>query len=102
MKIIWTPLALERLQTIADYIARDNPQAAIQWVDAVFDKTELLAANPNLGRSVPELDKPEFRELIFGNYRIIYRKDPTAIWILTVRHCRQSFAAIESAATGVD
>jgi plasmid stabilization system protein ParE len=89
MKIVWSPLALERLQEIADYIARDNPRAAMKWVDSVFDKTEQLMANPKLGRMVPELDNPERRELILGNYRIIYRQMSKQLWILTIRHGRQ-------------
>lgn len=28
---------------------------------------------PEMGRIVPELNKKQFRELLFGNYRIIYR-----------------------------
>ena len=36
MKIIWSPLAIARLEEISDYIARDNPSAAIKWLDSVF------------------------------------------------------------------
>ena len=28
---------------------------------------------PRCGRIVPELDDPRFREVIYGNYRIVYR-----------------------------
>ncbi|WP_205620250.1 type II toxin-antitoxin system RelE/ParE family toxin [Salinivibrio socompensis] len=32
MKIVWSPLALERVEDIARYVAEDNPAAAVQWL----------------------------------------------------------------------
>lgn len=89
MKIIWSPLAIERVTEIARYIAQDNPTASRKWVETVFSKVEQLKPSPVSGRMVPEADRKEIRELIFGNYRIIYRADPKTISILTVRHGRQ-------------
>jgi plasmid stabilization system protein ParE len=37
MKIQWSPLAVDRVGTIADYIAQDDPFAAEKWVQSVFD-----------------------------------------------------------------
>jgi plasmid stabilization system protein ParE len=44
MRIIWSPLAVDRASEIADYIARDKPAAAAaeKWVDTVFLKVEQL------------------------------------------------------------
>lgn len=41
-----------------------------------------------MGRIVPEQDNQYLREMIFGNYRIIYEltKDQTKIEILTIHH----------------
>jgi toxin ParE1/3/4 len=89
MKIFWSPLALERVQEIADYIAQDSPAAAAKWIDSIFNKAGHLKATPEIGRSVPEIGKPEIRELIFGNYRIIYLVSKKQISILTVRHFKQ-------------
>ena len=89
MKIKWSPLALERVQEIADYIASDNISAASQWIDTVFGKTDSLQKNPELGRIVPEIGKEDIRELIFGNYRIIYLVTRLQISVLTVRHFKQ-------------
>ena len=44
---------------------------------------------PQSGRIVPELDYEEIREIIHGNYRIIYQISSENIEILTVRHGRQ-------------
>lgn len=89
MKIIWSPLAIERVTEISQYIAQDNPSASRTWVEAIFFKVEQLQASPASGRIVPEVNQKEIRELIFGNYRIIYRHDLNIISILTVRHGRQ-------------
>lgn len=89
MKIIWSPLALERVKEIARYIAADNPRAARKWVEAVFQTVERLEGFPESGRAVPEVGRKDIREILHGHYRIIYRLEPGAVAILTVRHGRQ-------------
>ena len=89
MKIIWSPLSVERVSEIAGYIAEENPSAAEKWVDAVFMKVENLQDFPESGRIVPETNNKAIRELIYGNYRLIYRLEEKRISVLTVRHGKQ-------------
>ena len=89
MKIIWSPLAVDRVSEIAGYIAQDNPVAAENWINTVFKKVEDLKAFPESGRIVPETDNKTIRELIYGNYRIIYRLEEKRLSVLTVRHGKQ-------------
>jgi len=89
MRIIWSPLAVDRLSEIAEYIAMDNPAAAEKWVNMVFKKVEELQNFPESGRIVPETKNKSIRELIYGNYRIIYRVEKGAISVLTIRHGKQ-------------
>ena len=89
MKIIWSPLAIDRASEIAEYIAQDKPSAAEKWINTVFSKVERLKSSPEIGRVVPEIRNDQFRELIYGNYRIIYRIEKTQISILTIRHGKQ-------------
>ena len=89
MRLVWSPLALDRVTEIAEYIALDNSIAAQRWVDKLFSKVERLSEFPHRGRMVPEIDNKAFRELIFGNYRVIYRVEKDQVSILTVRHGRQ-------------
>jgi len=89
MRIVWSPLALERVGEIAEYIARDNPAAAITWIDTIFAKVGNLADFPESGRHLPETRRTDLREIVFGNYRIVYRLRDMEIVILTVRHFRQ-------------
>ena len=89
MRIIWSPLAVDRASEIVDYIAQDKPSAAEKWINTVFFKVEQLKLSPESGRIVPEINDSQFRELIYGNYRIIYRIETKQISILTIRHGRQ-------------
>ena len=89
MRLIWSPLAVDRVSEIAKYIANDKPSAAEKWVDTVFSKVEQLKSSPEIGRIVPEINDSRFREIIYGNYRIIYRIEKKQISILTLRHGKQ-------------
>jgi toxin ParE1/3/4 len=89
MKILWSPLAVDRASEIAEYIAQDNPDAAESWINTVFEKVKHLKEFPESGRIVPETDNMTIRELIYGNYRIIYRVEEKKLSVLTVRHGKQ-------------
>ena len=89
MKIIWSPLTIDRTTEIAEYIAQDNPSAAALWVETLFDKVQLLKSSPQSGRVVHETDRKDIRKLIYGNYRIICKVEKTRISVLTVRHGKQ-------------
>ena len=89
MKIIWSPLAIDRASEIAEYIAQDKPTAAEKWINTVFSKVKQLKSSPEIGRVVPEIRNDQLRELMYGNYRIIYHVEKTQISILTIRHGRQ-------------
>ena len=89
MKIFWSPLAIDRSSEIVDYIAQDKPTAAEKWISTVFSKVEQLKASPEIGRIVPELNNAQFREIIYGNYRIIYRIEKKQMSVLTIRHGKQ-------------
>jgi len=89
VKIRWSPLSIERITEIAQFIAEDKPGAAEKWVDSIFLSAKKLIDFPQSGRVVPELDYEEIREIIHGNYRIIYQVSSENIEILTVRHSKQ-------------
>ncbi len=82
-------MAIDRVSEIANYIAKDKPTAAENWVDKIFSKVESLSSSPKSGRIVPEINKDQYREIIYGNYRIVYRIEEKQISILTVRHGKQ-------------
>jgi toxin ParE1/3/4 len=91
VRVVWSPLAVERAAEAAAYIAKDSPAAARRWVDELFAVASSLARLPERGRRVPDLSRPGLRELLYGNYRIVYRVDSRRIAILTVPHLRRRF-----------
>jgi plasmid stabilization system protein ParE len=84
VEIEWTRRARRDVLEIGDFIARDKPMAAAGWVRRLIDTAERVAIFPLSGRVVPEVDRPDIREVVFENYRIVYHVGVTRIAILTV------------------
>ncbi|MGQ0572185.1 MAG: type II toxin-antitoxin system RelE/ParE family toxin [Armatimonadota bacterium] len=57
----------------------------------MFEAVSTLSRFPEKGRVVPEVGRPEIREVIYRGHRVIYRVGPRSIWVLTVRHGRRLF-----------
>ncbi len=86
--LVWTRPALDGLLAIVRHIKTDNPAAAERFASTVNVKVTRLERFPESGRVVPEFPGSGLREVLLGDYRIIYRtvKDPASIQILAVRH----------------
>lgn len=84
MKLLWTEKAISDLNEIEKFIARDNLDIAIKFVDKLIDKAETLVENPKKGRVVPELSIKQIREILYKNYRVVYILKQNSIDILTV------------------
>ena len=89
MKIIWSPLSVDRLEEIFEYILKDDSSSAQKMVEKIFKKVETLSEFPGRGRKVPETKREEIREVFLGEYRIIYRVESNKIIILTIRNFKQ-------------
>ena len=89
MRVIWALRAIRRAAEIARYIARDSPEAARESVERLFVQAATLGRHPRLGRRVPEVDRDDIRQVLYGMYRIVYRIDPKRVVVLTVRHGRR-------------
>jgi plasmid stabilization system protein ParE len=96
VRIVWTELSVFELKDIYDYIAIDSKRYAKNQVDRIKAKTLVLKTMPESGRIVPELENNGIRELIEGNYRIVYRiKTKNYVEILTVHHTSRDFNSRE-------
>ena len=90
VEIRWTEQALEDIENIAEFIAKDSVKYAKIQVYRFFERTEILKSQPQSGRIVPEIGDKKIRELIMGNFRIIYRLvSERRVDILTVHHSRR-------------
>ncbi len=92
MMLEWTEPALLDLECIRDYIKRDSEYYATRFVERIIEAIEGLEQFPEMGRCVPEAESENIRELLFHNYRIIYRVETDTILILTVIHGARDLA----------
>lgn len=84
--IIWSKRAFIDLEDIAEFIAKDSMKFANITVSRIIQDAEKLKNNPLLGRIVPEVNNEKYRELIRGNYRIIYTYDEMKVSVLSIHH----------------
>lgn len=93
MKVRWTQRSIQDLKDIAYFIAQDSPEAARRWIARLQERARKAAPVPRSGRKVPELGREDVREVLLGNYRIIYRLYPKYIEVLTVFEGHRLFPA---------
>ena len=86
MKAVFlAPQALADLEEILDYIAQDNPHAALRWVDYLEDQCDSLGANPKRGPKRDEL-RQGVRVLPVRGYLIFYRETVRYVEVITIVH----------------
>jgi addiction module RelE/StbE family toxin len=86
VKITWTELAIEDLKIIHAYILKDSKIYADRMAEKIIARVDQLAYFPKSGRVVPEFENDSIRELIQGNYRIIYKVSTQKISIIRIHH----------------
>ncbi len=88
MTVVFTRRALRDLDLIFEFIAADSPVYAQRQVERLISRSSQISQFPQSGRRVPECDLPDVREVIEGNYRIIYRHNPgkKRCEVLTIFH----------------
>lgn len=92
MKIVFSHRAKKDLLDTVKYISKDKPKAAKNWADEIKQSVEKLAEYPRMGRIVPEFSDESIREIIKGQYRIVYKidRDMDTIAILAVHHSKKT------------
>lgn len=84
MKVIWALSAEQDRADIIDFIARDNPLAAIRMDELFGASVSRLAEHPLMGRPG---QIPGSRELIpHESYRLVYEVQADTEWVLALVH----------------
>lgn len=85
MKVRWTRTALANLDSLAEYIAQDNPRAAGRMVERIYSAVQNLVRHPAMGRPGRV---PGTRELVVSgtSYIVPYRVKESTVEILRVFH----------------
>ena len=86
MRLEWTPNSRTQVRRIRAYIARDAEEAADAFIDKLFTAAERLESFPYLGGVVEKWNREDLREILVGNYRLIYLVTAEEVTVLTVMH----------------
>ena len=89
--IYWTRQAREDLRAVRAHIARDAPATASAYVRRLRLSIGRLRQFPYSGEVIPEIGREDLREVLQGNYRIIYRVSDSRVDILAVFHGARIF-----------
>jgi addiction module RelE/StbE family toxin len=92
-RIVWSPRAVADLEAIRDHIAYDSELYARLVVTRLLAATSRLVQFPEVGRVVPEFQRPDLREVIVRPYRVVYRLRGEIVEIATVFHAARMFAS---------
>jgi toxin ParE1/3/4 len=90
-RLIWSPLAIEDVEAVRAYVARDSQDSANLLVERLVAAVERLKTHPLSGRVVPEVGDEALREVLHGNYRIVYRVRVDLVEVVTVFHGARLF-----------
>lgn len=71
------------------YTEQGVPDVGDRFVKAIVARIEALRDHPEMGRIVPEFDRPFVRELIHPPFRIVYRLEPKRVRIVRVWRSEQ-------------
>ena len=89
MRVHWTNTAIDHLLSIYEYVSHDSDVYADRLMDRLTRRSQQISTFPRSGRSIPEYEAPDIREVIEGSYRIIYRIKKEQIDVLAVIHSAQ-------------
>jgi len=93
-KTIFSRYAEDDLIEILDYFSSKDPEYSLKLLKIIENRVAELKKFPERGRVVPELEKQnivEYRELIEGNYRIIFAIEHETVIIHTIIDGRRDF-----------
>jgi len=86
LEVKWSPEAIEDIESIAEFIARDSEYYARAVVTEILSVSRNVHEFPLIGRVVPEIGDERIRERFIYSYRLVYRVEPEQILIVAVIH----------------
>lgn len=86
-EILWAAVAEKDLLGIVDFIADDDPGAALKILNKIKVGTARLDHSPRRGCIVPELLRQgisRYREIVIKPWRLIYRIEEKMVYVVSV------------------
>lgn len=90
MRVTWSAHGRGTATNAMAHIAVDRPDAAAAWLERLHERVASVGRFPFSGRIVPELNKPDHREILLTPYRVIYRVDSKRVYVLLIHHGRRT------------
>lgn len=84
--VVYAPEAENDISHIVDVIARDNPNAARNWLTKLRGTCDTLSTQPNIGEMRADLGVRGCRSFSFGNYVLFFRAVENGIEVARVIH----------------
>jgi toxin ParE1/3/4 len=96
-QVLWTDAARRDLEQIVEYLASDDPKAALDIAERLRQRCQRLERLPARGRVVPELkaiDVYLYRELIERPWRVVYRFERNRVYVMAVLDARRNLVSL--------
>lgn len=94
-RVVWSAKAVEDVEAIATYIARDSPFYAAAVVQKLLELADSLDNCPLAGSVVPEFTDPGIQEKLAYTYRLVYRISAEVVTVAAVIHGRRLLTVSE-------
>jgi toxin ParE1/3/4 len=94
MKVRLTAEAERDLESVGDWIARDDPARAIDFVRELRGACLGLADFPSRFPLVPRYEAHGLRHRVHGNYLIFYRVEAKEVVVIHILHGAMDYAGI--------
>jgi plasmid stabilization system protein ParE len=90
-EIIWSAACFRDFEQIHHYIALDSPGYAHAFAEQILERVDWLRQNADMASMVVEFGDPAIREVLAGNYRILFRAKEDCIELLGLIHGARDF-----------
>lgn len=91
MNLVWTPTALREFEAAFHEMSRHRPAAAISWREDVLMMRQMIENHPAMGHHHRTASEGEYREVIVGRYRFIYRLTADILEMRRILHVRRDY-----------
>jgi plasmid stabilization system protein ParE len=92
-RVVWSPRAYASLDEALAYAAETSREGAVRILEQALAAAASLATLSERGRVVPEINRPDFREIFVFRYRLIYELAPDTVRIVAFLHGARDFSS---------
>ena len=94
MKVVLAKAAIADLESIADWIAADSPERALDFIQLLRSRCLQLADMPRAYPLIPRYESQGIRRRPVGDYLIFYRLTDNVVEVVHVLHGARDYEAL--------